>query len=120
MRNGFEHDLKAVCDLAHSRGAKVYADAGQAVGAVPVDVRASGVDFLACSSYKWLMGDIVSDFYTSAKTCSIGFPADSTDFVNSRTCNITSFLTTRRRSGPGLDVIAFGLADVDKLLEALS
>ena len=30
----------------------------QAVGAGPVDVRASGVDFLACSSYKWLMGDM--------------------------------------------------------------
>jgi selenocysteine lyase/cysteine desulfurase len=58
MVNGFEHDLKAVCDLAHSRGAKVYADAVQAVGAAPVDVRASGVDFLACSSYKWLMGDM--------------------------------------------------------------
>jgi selenocysteine lyase/cysteine desulfurase len=58
MVNGFEHDLKAVCDLAHSRGAKVYADAVQAVGAVPLDVHASGVDFLACSSYKWLMGDM--------------------------------------------------------------
>jgi selenocysteine lyase/cysteine desulfurase len=58
MINGFEPDLKAVCDLAHSRGALVYADAVQAVGAVPVNVRASGVDFLACSSYKWLMGDM--------------------------------------------------------------
>jgi len=58
MVNGFQHDLKAVCDLAHSRGALVYADAVQAVGAVPVDVRASGVDFLACASYKWLMGDM--------------------------------------------------------------
>ena len=58
MVNGFQHDLKAVCDLAHSRGALVYADAVQAVGAVPVDVRASNVDFLACSSYKWLMGDM--------------------------------------------------------------
>jgi len=58
MINGFQHDLKAVCDLAHSRGAHVYADAVQAVGAIPVDVRASGVDFLACSSYKWLMGDM--------------------------------------------------------------
>jgi selenocysteine lyase/cysteine desulfurase len=58
MINGFQHDLKAVCDLAHSRGAVVYADAVQAAGAVPVDVRASGVDFLACSSYKWLMGDM--------------------------------------------------------------
>jgi selenocysteine lyase/cysteine desulfurase len=58
MVNGFEYDLKAVCDLAHSRGALVYADAVQAVGAVPVNVRTSGVDFLACSSYKWLMGDM--------------------------------------------------------------
>jgi len=58
MINGFQYDLKAVCDLAHSRGAKVYADAVQAVGAVPVDVRATGIDFLACSSYKWLMGDM--------------------------------------------------------------
>jgi len=55
--NGFQHDLKAVCDLAHSRGAMVYADIIQAAGAVPIDVRASGVDFCACSTYKWLMGD---------------------------------------------------------------
>ena len=58
MINGFQPDLKALCDLAHSRGALVYADAVQAVGAVPIDVRASGIDFLACSSYKWLMGDM--------------------------------------------------------------
>ena len=55
--NGFQHDLKAVCDLAHSRGALVYADIIQAAGAIPIDVRASGVDFCACSTYKWLMGD---------------------------------------------------------------
>jgi selenocysteine lyase/cysteine desulfurase len=55
--NGFQHDLKAVCDLAHSRGALVYADIIQAVGAVPIDVKASGVDFCATASYKWLMGD---------------------------------------------------------------
>jgi selenocysteine lyase/cysteine desulfurase len=58
MINGFQHDLRAVCEIAHARGALVYVDAVQAVGAVPVDVRAAGVDFLACSSYKWLMGDM--------------------------------------------------------------
>jgi selenocysteine lyase/cysteine desulfurase len=55
--NGFEHDLKAICDLAHAHGAYVYADIVHAAGVVPVDLRASGVDFAACSSYKWLMGD---------------------------------------------------------------
>jgi selenocysteine lyase/cysteine desulfurase len=57
MYNGFQHDLKAVCDLAHAHGAYVYADIAQAAGCVPIDVRASGVDFCACSSFKWLMGD---------------------------------------------------------------
>jgi len=55
--NGFEHDLKAVCDLAHSRGAMVYADLIQAAGNTPVDLHGSGVDFAASSTYKWLMGD---------------------------------------------------------------
>ena len=55
--NGFQHDLKAVCDLAHAHGALVYADVVQAAGNTPIDVRASGVDFCACSTFKWLMGD---------------------------------------------------------------
>jgi len=58
MTNGFQHDLRPLCDLAHSRGALVYADVVQAAGAVPVDVRAAGIDFCACASYKWLMGDM--------------------------------------------------------------
>jgi len=57
MDNGFQHDLKAVCDIAHASGACVYADIVQAAGNTPIDVRASGVDFCACSSFKWLMGD---------------------------------------------------------------
>ncbi len=57
MNNGFQHDLKAVCDLAHAHGAYVYADIAQAAGCTPIDVRASDVDFCACSTFKWLMGD---------------------------------------------------------------
>jgi selenocysteine lyase/cysteine desulfurase len=55
--NGFEHDLKRVCEIAHARGALVYADVIHSAGAVPFDVKATGVDFAACASYKWLMGD---------------------------------------------------------------
>lgn len=55
--NGFQHDLKAVCDLAHAHGAYVYADIIQAAGNTPIDVQATGVDFCGCSSFKWLMGD---------------------------------------------------------------
>lgn len=55
--NGFQHDVRKVADLAHANGAYLYVDAVHALGAVPFDVKASGADFLASSSYKWLMGD---------------------------------------------------------------
>jgi len=57
MINGFQHDLKKLCDIAHSRGALVFADIIQGAGSVPIDVHDSGIDFCACSTYKWLMGD---------------------------------------------------------------
>jgi selenocysteine lyase/cysteine desulfurase len=63
MYNGFQHDLKAVCDLAHAHGAYVYADIIQGAGAVPIDVRATGLDFAACATYKWLMGDFGLGFF---------------------------------------------------------
>jgi selenocysteine lyase/cysteine desulfurase len=55
--NGFMHDCKAVSALAHSRGALVFADIIQAVGAVPLDVKALGIDFASAGTYKWLMGE---------------------------------------------------------------
>lgn len=55
--NGFMHDSKTVADIAHARGALVFADIIQAVGAVPVDVKALGIDFASSGTYKWLMGE---------------------------------------------------------------
>ncbi len=54
--NGHVEDAKAISDLAHAHGAYLYADIIQAVGSVPVDVKALGIDFAACSNYKWLQG----------------------------------------------------------------
>ena len=61
-QTGFRHDLKALCEVAHSRGAMVYADIIQAAGAIPIDVRGSGVDFCGCGTYKGLMGDFGTGF----------------------------------------------------------
>jgi selenocysteine lyase/cysteine desulfurase len=55
--NGYLHDARAIADIAHAHGAYLYADLVQAVGAVPVDVRAMGVDFGTAATYKWLMGE---------------------------------------------------------------
>ena len=54
--NGYLSDVKAISDLAHAHGAYLYVDIIQGVGAVPVDVQTMGIDFAACSTFKWLMG----------------------------------------------------------------
>ena len=54
---GYRHDLRKLCEIAHAKGALVYADVIQSAGAIPLDVRESGVDFCCAGTYKWLMGD---------------------------------------------------------------
>ena len=58
MLNGFQHDLKGLCEIAHANGALVYADTVQSAGSTPIDVRDSGLDFTSAAGYKWLMGDM--------------------------------------------------------------
>lgn len=60
--NGFQHDLKKLCEIAHAKNVLVFADIIQAAGAVPIDVKDCGVDFCACATYKWLMGDFGAGF----------------------------------------------------------
>lgn len=54
-RNGYRHDMKAIAEVAHAKGALVYVDAIQGVGTFPIDVQASDVDVLCAGSYKWLL-----------------------------------------------------------------
>jgi selenocysteine lyase/cysteine desulfurase len=56
FRNGSRIDVEGVTRLAHQRGARVLLDAYQAVGALPIDVRAMEVDFLAAGALKYLLG----------------------------------------------------------------
>ncbi|MEM8601383.1 MAG: aminotransferase class V-fold PLP-dependent enzyme, partial [Bacteroidota bacterium] len=54
--SGFRANLAALAALAHDHGALFSVDAIQGVGAVPINVDALGIDFLACGGHKWLMG----------------------------------------------------------------
>ena len=49
-------DLAPIVRRAREVGARTLIDAYQAVGTIPVDVRAEGVDLLAGGSVKWLCG----------------------------------------------------------------
>ena len=48
--------IRAIADAAHAAGASLLVDGAQAVGALPVDVAALGVDYYAFPGQKWLCG----------------------------------------------------------------
>jgi len=54
--SGFTFDMKAVCRIAHAKGALVLDDAMQSLGAINVDVKDDDVDMLVSGTYKWLCG----------------------------------------------------------------
>ena len=54
--NGYRVDLTGLRRVADRSGAWLFVDACQAAGAVSIDVRQDGVDFLAASSHKFLLG----------------------------------------------------------------
>jgi selenocysteine lyase/cysteine desulfurase len=53
--DGYKHDLAALCEVAHARGAIFCVDAIQGLGAFPLDVRALGIDALYAGGAKWLL-----------------------------------------------------------------
>jgi kynureninase len=56
FRSAYIIDAARVAVGAHQRGALVALDAFHSVGVIPVDVKASGVDFLTGGVLKWLCG----------------------------------------------------------------
>lgn len=60
--NGHVEEMKKIAEIAHTRGAIVYADIIQAAGIVPLDVHQLGIDIAACSCYKWLFGTYGTGF----------------------------------------------------------
>jgi selenocysteine lyase/cysteine desulfurase len=53
---GYRTDLAALSRVAARSGAWFFVDACQAAGAVPLDVVRDGIDFLAASGHKFLLG----------------------------------------------------------------
>jgi cysteine desulfurase/selenocysteine lyase len=54
--NGYLYDLKALSEVCHDHGTKLVVDGTQSIGSLAWEVDRWGVDFVACSTYKWLMG----------------------------------------------------------------
>jgi selenocysteine lyase/cysteine desulfurase len=59
---GYRNNLAEVGKLCQERGIFFVVDGIQSLGALPFDVQAAEVDFLAAGSQKWLMGPVGSGF----------------------------------------------------------
>lgn len=55
-RNGAMTPISEIVEVAHERGVPVLVDAYQSVGAVPIDFRAMGADFLVGGVLKYMLG----------------------------------------------------------------
>jgi selenocysteine lyase/cysteine desulfurase len=53
---GYRQDVGQITSLAHERGALVFVDAIQGLGAFPLDVDDVEIDFMAADGHKWLLG----------------------------------------------------------------
>jgi len=60
--NGLRHDLSTIGAFCRSQNILFCVDAIQSVGALPVDVVAGNVDFLACGGHKWLLAPLGTGF----------------------------------------------------------
>lgn len=56
FQTGLRMPIERIAELCHAHGAQLAVDVVQALGSVPFNVRALGVDYAAAGSHKWLMG----------------------------------------------------------------
>ncbi len=56
-------DAATVAKAVHAAGGYLLLDGAQCVGAMPLDVRVLGCDFLAASGYKWLLSPYGTGFF---------------------------------------------------------
>jgi selenocysteine lyase/cysteine desulfurase len=54
--SGWRNDLVAVAEIAHRTGALFFLDAIQGLGAFPLDVSRTPVDFFSADGHKWMLG----------------------------------------------------------------
>jgi cysteine desulfurase / selenocysteine lyase len=54
--SGFRSDVQQLVEFAHAHGCLLAVDAIQGLGAFPLDVRKTNVDFLCADGHKWMLG----------------------------------------------------------------
>jgi cysteine desulfurase / selenocysteine lyase len=121
--SGYRIDLRPISDAVHQAGGYLCVDAIQSLGAMPVDVAALGIDFLAADGHKWLLSpEGAGIFYCRGDLVELLHPAvigwrnmiDAEDYGNYR----FKLLPDARRFEPGSHNVA-GLLALGASMELL-
>lgn len=73
---GFRCDLFELAEFCRQRGILLCVDAIQSLGAVPLDVKETGIHFLACGGHKWLLSTMgIGAVYISREVNDLVYPA---------------------------------------------
>lgn len=139
FRNGAKLDVAGIVKLAHAKGALVVLDCFQSVGAIPIDVKALGVDFAVGGMSKYLLGTAGIGFLycprelatTLMPTVSGWFAQDEARMLDIHQ-NAPALNTHRFQAGTppvpncyaaaaGIDIIlSLGVAEIEAHVRALS
>jgi selenocysteine lyase/cysteine desulfurase len=126
FRNGSRLDVPAIVELAHQKGALVLLDSYQALGAIPIDVKALQVDFLSGGVLKYLLSsaglaylyvrkELISQLYPTA----VGWFGQANIFAMDIYAQNPASTAARFESGsPSVPNIYAGLAGI-KLIQSI-
>jgi len=124
--NGFLTDLEALGTFCRENGIILSADVIQSAGAVPIDVEAMKIDFLASGGHKWLMAPegigfvfVTGELQEQIHQAYVGWTSVSNYFERMRDFKLELDPTARRYENGVLNtagIIGLG-ASLDILLE---
>jgi selenocysteine lyase/cysteine desulfurase len=94
-------DLAVVSRALQKVGARLVLDVTQSIGVVPIDVTRIKVDYLACASYKWLLGPYSIGFLYAAEDHHRGEPLDYNWITREKSENFAGLVEYRDGYQPG-------------------
>lgn len=94
-------DLEAVSRALQDVGARLVLDVTQSIGVLPIDVTRIKIDYLACASYKWLLGPYSIGFLYAAEEHHRGEPLDYNWVTREQSENFTRLVEYRDGYQPG-------------------
>ena len=99
--DGGHLDLERISQALQQIGARLVLDVTQSLGVIPLDVTRIKIDYLACASYKWLLGPYSIGFLYAAAEHHGGEPLDYNWITREKSENFAGLVDYRDGYQPG-------------------